>query len=93
MAWRLVGCWLKAKADLEAKDVSVIGPVNHDDFLLSIYFFDPSGHRLELGVHTATPEQDKVFREEAMSVLEVWEKTYDWSRRERVFGAATGYSR
>jgi catechol 2,3-dioxygenase-like lactoylglutathione lyase family enzyme len=84
---------LKAKADLESKGVSVIGPVNHDDFLLSIYFFDPSGHRLELGVHTATAQQDQQFREEAMDVLKVWEKTHDWSQREQVFGAASGYAR
>lgn len=84
---------LKAKADLEAKGVSVIGPVNHDDFLLSIYFFDPSGHRLELGVHTATAEQDKQFRDEAMDALMVWDQTHDWSQREKVFGAAAGYQR
>ena len=84
---------LQAKERLQAQGVDVIGPVNHDDFLLSIYFWDPSGHRLELGVHTATPEQDKLFHSEAMSVLEVWEKTHDWSQREAVFGAATGYHR
>ena len=83
----------KAKGDLEAKGIPVIGPVNHDDFLLSIYFFDPSGHRLELGVHTATQAQDNQFREEAMDVLKVWEQTHDWSQREQVFGAASGYLR
>ena len=35
---------LKAKQDLERKGLKVVGPTNHDDFLLSIYFFDPSGH-------------------------------------------------
>ena len=84
---------LEAKARLQEQGIDVIGPVNHDDFLLSIYFFDPSGHRLELGVHTATAEQDEVFAKEAMSVLEVWEQTHDWSQREAVFGAATGYHR
>ena len=84
---------LEAKARLQEQGIDVIGPVNHDDFLLSIYFFDPSGHRLELGVHTATPEQDDAFAKEAMSVLEVWEQTHDWSQREAVFGGATGYHR
>jgi catechol 2,3-dioxygenase-like lactoylglutathione lyase family enzyme len=82
-----------AKEDLIAKGIKVIGPTNHDDFLQSIYFFDPSGHRLELSVHTATPEQDAQFREEAMAVLEVWEQTHDWSQRETIFGASSGYQR
>lgn len=84
---------LKAKADLESKGIDVLGPTNHDDFLLSIYFFDPSGHRLELGVHTATPEMDATFRAESMKVLELWEKTHDWSQRHTLFGGSTGYKR
>ncbi|MGE4336258.1 MAG: VOC family protein [Pigmentiphaga sp.] len=83
----------KAKAELEARGIPVVGPTNHDDFLLSIYFFDPSGHRLELGAHISTPEQDEQFRKEAMSVLELWEQTHDWSRRAELFGSATGYQR
>ena len=84
---------LKAKEDLIAKGVDVIGPVNHDDFLQSIYFFDPSGHRLELGVHTATPEMDARFAEEAMPVLEHWNSRHNWSEREKIFGASHGYVR
>ncbi|WP_176079813.1 VOC family protein [Paraburkholderia tropica] len=84
---------LKAREDLISKGVSVIGPTNHDDFLQSIYFFDPSGHRLELSVHTATAEQDAQFREEAMSVLEIWEQTHDWSQRAKIFGSSSGYQR
>lgn len=84
---------LDAKARLQAAGLHVTGPTNHDDFLLSIYFFDPSGHRLELSVHTASKEQDRQFREEARDVLAVWEQTHDWSRREQVFGAASGYRR
>lgn len=84
---------LKAKADLEAKGISVIGPTNHDDFLLSIYFFDPSGHRLELSVHTATPEMDQVFKDEAMKVLDLWSKTHDWSQRHTLWGSAHKYER
>lgn len=84
---------VEAQKELERKGVKTLGPVNHDDFLTSVYFFDPSGHRLELGVHTATPEMDASFREEAMSVLELWEQTHDWSQREKIFGSKEGYNR
>ncbi len=84
---------MKAKAGLEAKGIHVVGPTNHDDFLISIYFFDPSGHRLELSADISTPEQRKMFEEEAMDVLKVWEPTRDWSRREEIFGARSGYQR
>jgi catechol 2,3-dioxygenase-like lactoylglutathione lyase family enzyme len=84
---------LQAKADLEAKGVKVLGPTNHDDFLLSIYFFDPSGHRLELSAHTATAEMDATFRAEAMQVVELWDKTHDWSQRQQLWGSEKGYQR
>jgi glyoxylase I family protein len=85
---------LKAKADMEAKGVKVIGPTNHDDFIESIYFFDPSGHRLELTVRTERDQKRiKEFEDEASEVLELWDRTHDWSQREKVFGAKTGYSR
>lgn len=48
----------QTKADLQSKGVEAIGPVNRDDVLLSIYFFAPCGHRLELSVHTSTPAMD-----------------------------------
>ena len=83
----------QAKAELEAKGVDVLGPTNHDDFILSIYFFDPSGHRLELTARTSTPEQETRFLAEARPVLELWDKTHDWSRRAEVFGSDRGYVR
>ncbi|MNY65334.1 hypothetical protein D3C86_2025910 [compost metagenome] len=82
---------MQAKADLESKGIKVLGPVNHDDFLLSIYFFDPSGHRLELGVHTATPAMDEEYEREAKAVLMHWDERHNWSEREQIFGAAHGY--
>lgn len=82
-----------AKLDLEAKGLKVVGPTNHDDFITSIYFFDPSGHRLELTTPTCPPEQLKVFEAEAPQVLALWEQTHDWSQRHQVFGAASGYAR
>ena len=84
---------LKAKADLIAKGVSVVGPTNHDDFITSIYFFDPSGHRLELTTRTCPPARYRIFESEAQGVLELWNKTHDWSQRDKLYGAQTGYAR
>jgi glyoxylase I family protein len=84
---------LEAKADLEARGLQVVGPTNHDDFILSIYFFDPSGHRLELTTRTCDPARYQVFEREAPAVLALWNQTHDWSQRARVFGGATGYAR
>jgi glyoxylase I family protein len=84
---------LQAKQDLEAKGLKVVGPTNHDDFITSIYFFDPSGHRLELTTRTCDPARYAEFEAEAPSVLALWNETHDWSQREKVFGAKTGYSR
>lgn len=84
---------LQAKAELEAKGLDVVGPTNHDDFILSIYFHDPSGHRLELTARTATPEQEARFLTEARPVLDLWNETRDWSNRARLFGSQSGYSR
>ena len=85
---------LQAKADLLARGLKVVGPTNHDDFITSIYFFDPSGHRLELTTRTC---QDAAriasFEQEAPQVLALWEKTHDWSQRHTLFGAASGYQR
>jgi glyoxylase I family protein len=33
------------------------------------------------------------FVDEAPDVLALWNQTHDWSQREKVFGAATGYVR
>ncbi len=85
---------LKAKADLEARGLSVVGPTNHDDFITSIYFFDPSGHRLELAARTChDPERMKMFEDEAPRLLALWEKTHDWSQRHTIYGARSGYQR
>lgn len=84
---------LSAKQELEAKGLSVVGPTNHDDFITSIYFFDPSGHRLELTARTCEPSRYRIFEAEAPEVLALWNQTHDWSQREKVFGAKTGYVR
>jgi glyoxylase I family protein len=84
---------LDAKKRMQAQGVEVIGPINHDDFVESIYFFDPSGHRLELTTVTCDEARLKEFEKEARKVLEVWNQTHDWSRRAEVFGAKSGYVR
>jgi len=84
---------MAAKQLMESRGMSVVGPTEHDGFILSIYFFDPSGHRLELTVRTAPPERLLQFEAEAPSVLALWDQTHDWSRREELFGGSTGYAR
>lgn len=84
---------MQAKRDIEAKGIKVLGPTNHDDFLYSIYFFDPSGHRLELSVQTTTPEMEEAYLQEAPLVLEHWNERHNWAEREKIFGAAHGYQR
>ena len=84
---------LKAKEELMAKGIEVLGPTNHDDFISSIYFFDPSGHRLELTADTCDASMHPIFEAEAPQVLELWNETHDWSQREKLFGSKTGYKR
>jgi glyoxylase I family protein len=84
---------LEAKQQLQAKGLKVVGPTNHDDFITSIYFFDPSGHRLELTARTCDASRLQSFEQEAPAVLALWEKTHDWSQRQEVFGSASGYQR
>jgi catechol 2,3-dioxygenase-like lactoylglutathione lyase family enzyme len=63
-----------AKETLVSKGVEVLGPVNHGVFK-SIYFFDPSGHRLELAADTGTDEQFKKLNEVAPAMIEEWSVT------------------
>lgn len=84
---------LKAKQELIDKGIEVLGPTNHDDFISSIYFFDPSGHRLELTADTCDASMHPIFEAEAPKVLDLWNETHDWSQREKIFGSKTGYKR
>lgn len=65
---------LAAKARLEAAGIEVIGPTDHTLFL-SIYFFDPSGHRLELAANTATPEMFARLDEVKYAMIDEWSRT------------------
>lgn len=85
---------MRAKEDLQAKGLKVVGPTNHDDFITSIYFFDPSGHRLELTARTChDPARLQSFADEAPEVLALWSETHDWSQRAKLFGSSSGYQR
>ena len=64
------------KARLESGGIAVVGVTDHTIFK-SIYFFDPSGHRLELAADTATPEMGE--RLDAVK----WEMLDEWARTKR----------
>lgn len=59
---------------LQAAGVDVVGPTDHTIFR-SIYFFDPSGHRIELAADTATPEMTRRLDEVKWAMLEEWSRT------------------
>lgn len=59
---------------LEEGGIEVVGPIDHK-ICQSIYFFDPSGHRLELTVNTCSAELDTKLRASADRTLEQWSQT------------------
>ncbi|NVK18318.1 MAG: VOC family protein [Methylocystaceae bacterium] len=65
---------MSIKAKLEADKIEVVGPTDHTLFQ-SIYFFDPSGHRLELAANTDTPDMHKRLDDVKWDMLEEWSKT------------------
>lgn len=65
---------LSAKATLEAAGIDVLGPTDHTIFK-SIYFFDPSGHRIELAVNTDQPGMLAELKRVAPAMLLEWSKT------------------
>jgi len=70
----------KAKATLEERGLAVLGPVDHG-FIRSIYFHDPSGHRLELTRRCEVSAADVAhFEADAPRLLELWDRTHNWSQ-------------
>lgn len=67
----------RAKLRLEQAGVDVIGPVSHDGFVHSIYFFDPNGIRLELTLTVSSDLELKTFRDQAHAACA------DWTREKR----------
>lgn len=65
---------LDAKTRLEAMGVEVLGPTDHR-ICQSIYFHDPSGHRLELTYPTQTEAMTAALGAAAEDMLETWQRT------------------
>lgn len=59
---------------LQAAGIEVLGPTDHALFQ-SIYFFDPSGHRLELAANTGTAKMLAALDEVKWAMLEEWSQT------------------
>ena len=73
---------LEAQKRIEGLGIETLGPVDHDGFIQSVYFRDPSGHRLELTANTAPRETYESFERNAVPLLELWDKTHSWENRE-----------
>ncbi len=69
-----------AKQRLEQAGVEVVGPVLHDGFVRSIYFFDPNGIRLELTLTTSGADELRAFRRDARAGCDAWTKEKAASR-------------
>ncbi|MGE0735175.1 MAG: VOC family protein [Alphaproteobacteria bacterium] len=65
---------MRFKRKLVKKGLDVIGPTDHE-FIKSIYFFDPNGHRVELTVHTGRPAMMKKLARMAPRMLKDWQKS------------------
>jgi glyoxylase I family protein len=70
---------LEFKRRIEADGREVIGPVDHGR-VSSIYFFDPSSHRIEI-LWSYAPDYHAGRRETARTMLDQWEakKARGWS--------------
>jgi glyoxylase I family protein len=63
---------LEGKRRIVERGIEVIGPTDHG-FCKSIYFFEPSGHRMEMTARTEAPGDLDHFAEVAPAILAVWE--------------------
>ncbi len=63
---------LASKQRLQDAGLDVVGPTDHK-FCKSIYFFDPSGHRLELTARADTPAQMAQYAADARAALDAWQ--------------------
>ncbi|MGH7004917.1 MAG: VOC family protein [Alphaproteobacteria bacterium] len=71
------------KARLEAAGVEVIGPLDHDGFVRSSYFWDPNGVRLEFTYTIADAKSLKASHDEAAARLADWIKRTAPARTEQ----------
>lgn len=63
---------LEMKRRLENAGHEVVGPMDHDDFVRSIYFWDPNGIRMEFAYSIETPEGKTRAAAEAHRMFEHW---------------------
>lgn len=69
-----LGALEEAKARAEAEGLDVVGLTDHTIFK-SIYFRDPSGHRLEVAAWTATADQMAQMKDVAHAMVDEWAET------------------
>ena len=69
-----VDALMAAKQRAETEGLEVVGPTDHTIFK-SIYFRDPSWHRLEVAAWTATPEQLSEMKSVAHAMVDEWAET------------------
>lgn len=67
---------LEGKRRLTDRGIDVVGPTDHG-FCKSIYFFDPSGHRMEMTARTEQSGELDRYAKSAPHILA------DWTRRKR----------
>jgi catechol 2,3-dioxygenase-like lactoylglutathione lyase family enzyme len=60
-----------ARDRLVEHGIDVLGPVDHG-FIVSIYFYDPSGHRLEMAARTHTDADLEAFAAQAPELVDEW---------------------
>lgn len=63
---------LAMKDRLEAAGHEVLGPMDHDGFVRSIYFWDPNGIRLEFALTVESEEEARASAAVAHDRLEEW---------------------
>jgi glyoxylase I family protein len=63
---------LEGRRRLTEQGIDVVGPTDHG-FCKSIYFFDPSGHRMEMTAKTESAGDRGRFAQKAPSVLAEWD--------------------
>ena len=74
----------RAHERLLAEGVEVVGPIDHDGYVKSIYFFDPNGARMEFTAETASARKMADYRGQARALCDAWtdEKRKNRGRQE-----------